>query len=113
MNAFDLVAALHGILGALVEASAVSIHAMRTWTVVLVTGATDDGARASIQRPRRRGRVRRLTGRLSHGAITDRVSRLEGKLDQAFRAERRQSRQVQIVTPHGGNLFTVPATEEG
>lgn len=46
MNAFDLVAALHGILGALVGASAVSIHAMRAWTVVLVTAATDDGARA-------------------------------------------------------------------
>ena len=49
----------------------------------------------------------------SHGEITDRVSRLEGKLDQALtaeRAERRRSRQ--IVTPHGGTPLR-PATDEG
>jgi hypothetical protein len=46
MNALDLVAALHGILGELVGASGVSIHAMKAWTVVLVTAVTDDSARA-------------------------------------------------------------------
>lgn len=45
MNALDLLAALHGILGALVGASGISISVMSTWAIVLVTAASDEATR--------------------------------------------------------------------
>lgn len=44
MNALDVVAACHGILGALVGATGVSFHAIGTWTIVLVSAATNAAA---------------------------------------------------------------------
>lgn len=56
MNALDLLAALHGILGSLVGANGLSINVMSTWAIVLVTAVSDEatqtlGAMLDLREP--------------------------------------------------------------